>query len=218
MARGELTPQEIETRKKISQNINKLIAERNVSQAEIHAHTKIPKSTLTGYVKGTSTPNPGNIQKLANFFNVPKSVIDPRYGSSISNVIPIREFTKIPLLGEIACGDPILAEENIEGYIDEITESLPSGDLFYLKTKGDSMTPTVPVGSYVLIRKQPDVEDGEIAAVLVNGDTEATLKRVKKQGELVMLIPDNPDHEPYIITSDNPAKILGKAVKVSFDL
>lgn len=218
MARGELTPQEIENRTKISQNINKLIAERNVSQAEIHTHTKIPKSTLTGYVKGTSTPNPGNIQKLANFFNVPKSVIDPRYSSSVSNIIPIREFTKIPLLGEIACGDPILAEENIEGYIDEITDSLPSGDLFYLKTKGDSMTPTIPVGSYVLIRQQPDVEDGEIAAVLVNGDTEATLKRVKKQGKLIMLMPDNPDYQPYVITPDNPAKILGKAVKVSFDL
>lgn len=218
MARGELTPKEIETRKKISQNINKLIKERNVSQVEIHNHTKIPKSTLTGYVKGTSTPNPGNVQKLANFFNVPKSVIDPRYSSSIENVIPIREFTKIPLLGEIACGEPILAEENIDGYIDEITDSLPSGDLFYLKTKGDSMTPTIPVGSYVLIRKQPDVEDGEIAAVLVNGDIEATLKRVKKQNDMVILMPDNPVYSPYIITPDNPARILGKAVKVSFDL
>lgn len=218
MARGELTPKEIETRKKISQNINKLIKERNVSQVEIHNHTKIPKSTLTGYVKGTSTPNPGNVQKLATFFNVPKSVIDPRYSSSIGNVVPIKEFTKIPLLGEIACGEPILADENIDGYIDEITESLPSGDLFYLKTKGDSMIPTIPVGSYVLIRKQPDVEDGEIAALLVNGDIEATLKRVKKQNDMVILMPDNPAYPPYIITPDNPARILGKAVKVSFDL
>ena len=61
MARGELTPQEIENRKKISANINKLIKEKNVSQVDIHNHTKIPKSTLTGYVKGTSTPNPGNV-------------------------------------------------------------------------------------------------------------------------------------------------------------
>lgn len=53
MARGELTPQEIETRKKISKNINKLIEERNVTQVDIHNHTKIPRSTLTGYVKGT---------------------------------------------------------------------------------------------------------------------------------------------------------------------
>lgn len=218
MARGELTPQEIENRKKISANINKLIKEKNVSQVDIHNHTKIPKSTLTGYVKGTSTPNPGNVQKLADFFNVKKSEIDPRFKPLPNNVIPILSSVKIPILGEIACGEPILAEENIDGYIEEFTDNLPSGELFYLKTKGDSMAPTIPNNAYVLIRQQPNVEDGEIAAVLVNGDTEATLKRVKRQGDIVLLIPDNKEYPPYIITKENPARILGKAIKFSADL
>lgn len=218
MARGELTPQEIENRKEISANINKLIKEKNVSQVDIHNHTKIPKSTLTGYVKGTSTPNPGNVQKLADFFNVKKSEIDPRFKSIPNNVIPILSSIKIPILGEIACGEPILAEENIDGYIEEFADNLPSGELFYLKTKGDSMMPTIPVNSYVMIRKQPDVEEGEIAAVIINGDNEATLKRVKRQNGLTMLIPDNTDYKPYIITKSNPATILGKAVKVSYNL
>lgn len=69
-----------------------------------------------------------------------------------------------------------------------------------------------------MIRKQPDVEEGEIAAVIINGDNEATLKRVKRQNGLTMLIPDNTDYKPYIITESNPATILGKAVKVSFNL
>lgn len=69
-----------------------------------------------------------------------------------------------------------------------------------------------------MIRKQPDVEEGEIAAVVINGDNEATLKRVKRQNGLTMLIPDNTDYNPYIITESNPATILGKAVKVSFNL
>lgn len=218
MARGELTPQEIENRKKISANINKLIKEKNVSQVDIHNHTKIPKSTLTGYVKGTSTPNPGNVQKLADFFNVKKSEIDPRFKPIPNNVIPILSSVKIPVLGEIACGEPILAEENIDSYIEEFADKLPSGELFYLKTKGDSMMPTIPENSYVMIRKQPDVEEGEIAAVVINGDNEATLKRVKRQNGLTMLIPDNTDYKPYIITESNPATILGKAVKVSFNL
>ena len=218
MARGELTPQEIENRKKISANINKLIKEKNVSQVDIHNHTKIPKSTLTGYVKGTSTPNPGNVQKLADFFNAKKSDIDPRFKPLPNNVIPILNSIKIPILGEIACGKPILIEENIDGYIEEFADNLPSGELFYLKTKGDSMMPTIPENSYVMIRKQPDVEEGEIAAVVINGDNEATLKRVKRQNGLTMLIPDNTDHKPYIITESNPATILGKAVKVSFNL
>lgn len=69
-----------------------------------------------------------------------------------------------------------------------------------------------------MIRKQPDVEEGEIAAVVINGDNEATLKRVKRQNGLTMLIPDNTDYKPYIITESNPATILDKAVKVSFNL
>lgn len=68
------------------------------------------------------------------------------------------------------------------------------------------------------IRKQPDVEEGEIAAVVINGDNEATLKRVKRQNGLTMLIPDNTNYKPHIITESNPAAILGKAVKVSFNL
>ncbi len=69
-----------------------------------------------------------------------------------------------------------------------------------------------------MICKQPDVEEGEIAAVVISGDNEATLKRVKRQNGLTMLIPDNTDYKPYIITESNPDTILGKAVKVSFNL
>ena len=134
-----------------------------------------------------------------------------------SKVLPIN-IIKIPILGEIACGDPIIAEENIEGYREELVDLLPSGNLFYLKARGNSMNPTIPTGSYVLIREQPEVEEGQIAAVLVNGDTEATLKRVKHQGNMVMLVADNSDYPPYIITEDNPARILGKAMKFSADL
>ncbi|MFC0232707.1 LexA family transcriptional regulator [Vagococcus entomophilus] len=222
MARGELTPQEIENRKIISENLKKLLLEKKSTQVDIHRITKIPKSTLTGYFKGTSTPNPGNIQKLANYFNVPKSVIDPRFRQKDEEIFSkMRKAIKtvsIPVLGTITCGNPITAEQNISEYREELEDLLPSGNVFYLKTSGDSMTPTIPEDSYVLIREQPEVEDGEIAAVLLNGDTEATLKRVKHQGNLILLVPDNPKYSPYVINEENPARIIGKAVKVSFDL
>lgn len=80
------------------------------------------------------------------------------------------------------------------------------------------MEPTIPDGSFVLIREQPEVEYGEIAAVLVNGNEEATLKRIRKQGDTVILMPDNPSHEPFIVTEDNPAKIIGKAIRFTQDL
>lgn len=218
MARSELTPQELENRKIISLTLNRLMNEKGISKAELSRRTSIPPTTLTGYFNGTSTPNAGNIQKMADFFGVTKSSIDPRYSKKITNLVSVKEFIKIPIIGEIACGDPIIAQENIDGYREELVDLLPSGKLFYLKTKGSSMTPTIPENSYVLIREQPEVEENEIAAVLVNGDTEATLKRIKHQGDMVMLIADNSDYPPYIITEDNPARILGKAIKVSFDL
>ena len=70
----------------------------------------------------------------------------------------------------------------------------------------------------MLIREQPTVEDGEIAAVLVNGDTEATLKRVKHQNGLVLLVPDKTQFTPYVVTEQNPARILGKALRFSAEL
>lgn len=219
MARGELTPQEKANREKISLNLNKLIEEKNVTQVDIHNHTGIPRSTLTGYVKGTSTPNPGNIQKLADYFGVKKSMIDPRFRTKIPNLKQVIETLKIPIIGVITCGDPILAEQNIIDYREEIAENVPTGELFYLQTKGNSMTPTIPENSFVLIRKQETVENNEIAAVLVNGDSEATLKRVKFQGDTMILMPDNLDgHMPIIVNEDNPARIIGKAVKISIDL
>ncbi|STD25461.1 helix-turn-helix domain-containing protein [Enterococcus mundtii] len=81
--RGELTPKDIEIRKIISNNINKLLIRHNKKQTDIHNATGIPKSTLTGYIKGTSTPNQGNIQKISDFFGVKKSDIDPRFSSDL---------------------------------------------------------------------------------------------------------------------------------------
>ncbi|MDT3394570.1 MAG: S24 family peptidase, partial [Bacillota bacterium] len=133
-------------------------------------------------------------------------------------ITTIHSTISIPILGEIACGNPITAVENISGYVEEPSDNLPSGTLFYLKAKGHSMEPTIPDNSNVLIREQPNVEDGEIAAVLVNGDTEATLKRVKHQGNLVILMPDNQAYNPFIVTPDNPARVLGKAIRYTTDL
>lgn len=127
------------------------------------------------------------------------------------------QMIKIPILGSIACGDPITAEENIDSFKERTTEDLPSGNLFYLKTKGDSMEPLIQEGALVLIREQADVENGEIAAVLVNGDEEATLKRVRKLGDAILLEAINDQYEPYIINSNNPARILGKAIEATFE-
>ena len=78
------------------------------------------------------------------------------------------------------------------------------------------MEPTIKDGSLVLIRQQPDVEDGEIAAILFVVDDEATLKRIKRAGPTVILMPDK--YEPIVVDKDHPARILGKAVRVTTNL
>lgn len=178
-------------------------------------------SSVSEWEKGTYTPKSGILSDIARVFNVPlhdlmnKDLTEQKP----TNVFPLSpQTTPIPILGDIACGDPILAEENIRGYRYESPDTLPSGKLFYLEAVGDSMEPTIPDGSLVLIREQHSVENGEIAAVLLNSDSEATLKRVKIQGNVIMLIPDNTNHDPLLITKDNPARIIGKAVRFTQDL
>lgn len=84
--RGKLTPQDKEDMKVFSANLNSILSDRNCKQAELSRATGIPPSTLTGYVKGTSLPIPGNVQKIADFFEVPKSVLDPRFVTNNSMV------------------------------------------------------------------------------------------------------------------------------------
>lgn len=83
--RGKLTPQDKLDMQEFSRRLNKLLSERNCTQAELARQTKIPPSTLTGYVKGTSLPVPGNVQKIADYFGLKKSDIDPRFSSSVKS-------------------------------------------------------------------------------------------------------------------------------------
>lgn len=127
-----------------------------------------------------------------------------------SNVIPLPTMNKVPLIGAIACGAPILAQEHIEDYLD-----LP-GHIhadFALTCKGDSMiNARIFDGDVVYIRQQDTVDNGEIAAVLIDG--EATLKRVRLFDDHISLEPENPQYRPIVLWGEdmNAARILGKAV------
>lgn len=127
-----------------------------------------------------------------------------------TNIIPLPQMRKIPLIGTIACGAPILAEEHIEEYID-IPKHINAD--FALTCKGDSMiNARIFDGDIVYIRQQDTVENGEIAAVLIDGD--ATLKRVKLYEDHISLEPENPQYRPQVYWGEemNDVRILGKAV------
>lgn len=126
------------------------------------------------------------------------------------NILPMPKMRKIPLLGTIACGEPILAAENIECEVD-IPEDINAD--FALRCKGDSMiNARIFDNDIVYIRQQDTVDNGEIAAVLI-GD-EATLKRVQLFADHIVLNPENPMYKPMVYWEEemNSVRIIGKAV------
>lgn len=130
--------------------------------------------------------------------------------SPVSNIIPLPEMRKIPLVGTIACGVPILAEEHIEEYVD-VPAHIKAD--FALRCKGDSMiNARIFDGDIVYIRQQEEAQNGEIAAVLI--DNEATLKRLKIYEDRIVLEPENPMYKPLVYWGEemNSVHILGKAV------
>lgn len=132
-----------------------------------------------------------------------------------SNVFPI-QTKKVPLLGTIAAGVPIYADENFDGYR-ECTEDIDAD--FCLKIQGDSMIGArINDGDIVFIKKQPDVDNGEIAAVLI--EDEATLKRVYKEKDSLILQAENPKYAPIVYTAESyvECRIMGKAVAFQSDI
>lgn len=206
----------------LAENLERLIRSKGIDQKILAEKIGVSEMTASNWVRGIKYPRIDKIQALADFFNVKHSDLVTEQTFNLNgkptNLIEVSQRTvRIPVLGEISCGDPILAEENYEDYRTALVESVPSGNMVYLKARGESMHPTIPDGSMIMIREQPTVETGEIAAVMVDGNTRATLKRVKMQGNMMVLMPDNPAYDPIFVTEDYPVKIIGKAVKMETD-
>lgn len=202
---------------------------RQMTQAELSKESGISKSSISRYLSGAWEGKQDAVYALSKVLNVNEAwlmgydVPMERSGRSegefgrAKNIFPLPSMTKLPLIGTIACGAPILAEENIEDYL-SVPEH-PHAD-FCLRCSGDSMVNArILDGDIVLIRKQPDVDDGQIAAVLI--DDEATLKRVyhNKNGG-VTLVAENPAYAPMIFTAADcvEVRILGRAVAFLSDV
>lgn len=139
-----------------------------------------------------------------------QAIQDDSFREAMKSPAPAIPFIRVPRVGAIACGEPILAEQNVEVY-----DQVPAWTNcdFTLVCKGDSMIGArIFDGDIVCIRSQPNVENGEIAAVQV-GDDEATLKRVKKFPDHIILEPENPNYRPLVFWDAEMEKvrILGKA-------
>jgi SOS-response transcriptional repressors (RecA-mediated autopeptidases) len=208
-----------ENMSEISKRLLQLIEDNDISYGELSKKTNIPKSALQRYATGETEKIPiTRIEVIAKALNTTAQFImgwdeNESYNNdifSIPGINPIPKTYKRPRLGTIACGEPILAEENIEAY-DDIPDSIKCD--FTLICKGDSMVNArINDGDIVYIKQQSQVDNGEIAAVLI--DNEATLKRVYIYEDKVVLQPENTKYPPFVYTKEdmNNIRILGKAV------
>ena len=184
-----------------------------LSQEEFGAKLGVKKNAVSKWECGRVIEIPtSKLKAMADMFGVkPSYLLDDSLDSPMAHgAIPLPEVVSVPLVGEIACGAPILAEENVEAML-----AMPEGIHadFALRCKGDSMiNARIFDGDIVFIRQQAEVEDGEIAAVLI--DTEATLKRVHIYPDHIVLSPENPQYRPLSFWGEEMAnvRILGKAV------
>lgn len=192
---------------KFTNRLRQALEFRNMSQSELSRLSGIGKSAISQYLSGEYEAKQENIYLMSKPLNVNPAWLMgfdvPMVGDEINRGIPI--------VGTIAAGTPILAEENIEDYF--VIDNRVNAD-FGLKVKGDSMiNANIFDGDIVFIRQQPTLENGEIGAILL--DDEATLKRFSKKENSVILQAENPSMTdwPRIYTDVN-IRILGKLVGV----
>ena len=187
----------------VGQRIKLKMKEQHVSQNRLAKAAQISQSGISDIVNGVSSPKEVTLVAIAEALGC---TVGELVGESPPGIIGMKKGA-VPVIGDIACGTPITAEQNIEGYAD-----LPDGIKadFALRCKGDSMAPTFENGDLVLIRSQPDVLDGQIAAV--NVACEATLKHVYHHQNGLLLVADNPQYKPQFVSASEEIIIHGLAV------
>ncbi len=198
-----------------------ILAEKNITVYRISKDTGISASTFTDWKNGRSVPKTDKMIRIAEYLDVGLDVL---LGADIDNASAVlrseKKGTRVPIIGEIRAGSPIITNETLLGY-----EYADVGDVdehFFLQIRGDSMKNVGMVdGSLVLFRKQQYATEGDIVACLVGGEC-ATVKRFSRQKKNIYLLPENEEYSPIELTTDDfeagDARILGVAIEVKIKL
>ena len=196
---------------KIGDKLTYLRNSNNLSQAELAKKLNISRSSIGMFESNARTPTTDTLVRYAQFFNVS---IDYLMGTSQNS--NAEKYT-IPVYASISCGNPFVADENIYDFEDVDIALKSQGEHFGLLCRGNSMSPEFKDGDVAIIRKQSNIDSGNIAAVRINGD-EATLKIVKKSEQGITLVAINPDVIlPRFYSNEEiinlPVEITGKVIE-----
>ncbi len=193
--------------------IRELRNQKGIKQADLAKDINVSQAALSGYETGKYEADINTYRRIADYFDV---TLDYLLGG-VSGRKKHGEYIRIPVLGRVAAGIPIDAIEEVIDWEDISVDEIGNGEYFGLQIKGQSMEPKISDGDVVIVRRQPDVDSGDIAVALVNGN-DATVKRIKKSPQGVTLIPSNPAYEPMYYSNEEieslPVTILGRVVEL----
>ena len=195
----------------MGERIKMLREQRGITQSELAEICKVSDKAVSTWENGRNIPRMGAIQRMADYFGIPKSAI-------IENIAPPVDAIRIPVLGNIPAGIPLSAVEDIEGWEELSPDMLRGGkEYFALAIKGDSMLPEYRDGDVLILRKQDSCETGDDCAVMVNGD-DATFKRIRRSEKGITLQPLNPTYDPMFFSNEEiislPVRIIGVVVEI----
>lgn len=194
----------------ISANIQYYMNLHSETRKDLSELFHVPYTTICDWINAKTYPRIDKIELMAKHWHIDKAdLVEPPKVKTNKFVIPV--------LGTVIAGYPIEAVENILDY-EEISEDMArQGEFFALRVKGDSMEPRIKENDVVIVRKQDDVDNGDIAIMLVNGD-EATIKKIQKFNGGINLIPSNTAYEVMTYTNEQiaslPIRCLGKVVEL----
>ncbi|MEE4561612.1 LexA family protein [Paenibacillus polymyxa] len=204
----------------VGKNIKKYRDIRKYSLQTLGDKVGVTKKTIQRYENGEIKIDVDRLSEIADALNVEVSQLIEGAETFLGVDVNDLDMIKVPIVGTVSCGNGTLAFENIEGHEDTPRSWVKGGEFFYVRAQGDSMVNArIHNGDLLLIRKQEDVEEGEIAAVLI--DEKVYLKRVFKNDGIMVLQSENPEkYGPIFRTEENESniKILGKLKKIVIDM
>ncbi len=200
--------------KSIGERIKEARKSAGLTQLELAKKTELSRSYIGDIEKDRYNPSVSTLQLIATATNTPLEDLLP----STKTVSPTGRGVRIPVLGRVVAGIPIEAVEEILDYEEITPELAATGDFFALQVKGDSMEPTLRNGDIVIVKRQPTVDSGDIAIVLVNGN-DATVKEIKESPAGITLIGHNVAvYTPHFYSNHDieslPIQIIGKVVEM----
>lgn len=199
---------EKEQKEILSENLKFYLSMQNMMQKDLAKRSGLSPNAITEYIRCRSYPSPSAMQRMADALGVLMS--DLRESKN-------GRRTLIPVLGSVPAGIPIEAVEDIIDYEEISKEMAKSGEHFALRIRGDSMEPKFSEGDVVIVRKQEQVDNGQVAVVMINGD-DATVKKFYKTDSGVMLVGNNPSFVPLTYTPEQveqlPVRVIGRVVEL----